>query len=130
MPILNTDNRILSLTDKFTRDITLLGQAFNAEQEWHNIKNNQAQGIAVAKKVGIQFGRPKLEYPENFSDTYNKWKNKEITPATAMEILGLKKTNFYKMVKEFSEERGEICPHRHHYPLNQKTKPAHDYSHE
>ncbi|MCL1820778.1 MAG: recombinase family protein [Oscillospiraceae bacterium] len=103
LPILNTDNRANTLTEKFTRDITLLGQAFNAEQEWHNIKNSQAQGIAIAKKEGKRFGRAKTEYPANFLETYVKWKNKEIKTATAMEVLELSARVFYRMVKEYVE---------------------------
>jgi DNA invertase Pin-like site-specific DNA recombinase len=101
LPILNTDNPALSLTDKLIRDMTLLSQAFNAEQEWHNIKNNQAQGIAIAKKDGKHLGRPKRKLPKKFADTYARWISGEITADMAMKILRLKKTTFYRMVKEY-----------------------------
>jgi len=106
LPILNTDNSILTLTDKFIRDITLLSQAYNAEQDWHYIKTSQAQGIAIAKADGKHLGRPKAKYPENFADIYIKWKNDEITSAMAMEELGLTTTTFYRMIKEFSKYEG------------------------
>jgi len=98
IPILNTDNPLLTLTDKFIRDITLLSQAYSAEQDWQYIKDSQAHGIAIAKKDGKHLGRPKTEYPADFLDIYIKWKNREITSAMAIEILGLTKSTFYRMV--------------------------------
>lgn len=72
-----------------------------AEQERNNILQRQAEGIAAAKAKGKKFGRPGLEYPDNWQEVYSKWKANEITAVNAMELMGVKKTSFYKLVKDF-----------------------------
>lgn len=72
-----------------------------AEQERNTIRTRQTEGIAIAKAKGKHLGRPKAEYPKNFELYYTQWKNKDITAVKAMEFLGLKRTTFYKLVKEF-----------------------------
>ncbi|MCZ0853450.1 recombinase family protein, partial [Brevibacillus laterosporus] len=34
-------------------------------------------------------------------ENYLKWKNREITSVKFMELLGLKKNSFYKIMKEY-----------------------------
>lgn len=34
-------------------------------------------------------------------EAYNKWQAKEITAVKAMDEAGMKKTSFYKMVREY-----------------------------
>ncbi len=72
-----------------------------AEQERNTIRTRQTEGIAIAKAKGKHLGRPKAEYPKNFELYYTQWKNGDITAVKAMELLGLKRTTFYKLVKEF-----------------------------
>lgn len=72
-----------------------------AEEERKKIKTRQAEGIAVAKEKGVRFGRPKVDFPPLWAEIYNKYKNKEISGVEAMRILNLKKTTFYKLVKEY-----------------------------
>lgn len=71
------------------------------EMERENIRQRQAEGIAIAKAQGRHLGRPKAEYPDKWEEVYVKYKNKEITGVKAMELLGLKKTTFYKLKKEW-----------------------------
>ena len=77
-----------------------------AEEERNKIKSRQAEGIAAAKEKGVKFGRPSIEYPKEFIPTYRKWKDGELKAVDAMRLLGLKKTTFYKLVKQY-EENGE-----------------------
>ena len=77
-----------------------------AEEERNKIKSRQAEGIAVAKEKGVKFGRPSIEYPKEFIPTYRKWKEGSLKAVDAMRLLGLKKTTFYKLVKQY-EENGE-----------------------
>lgn len=72
-----------------------------AESERDKIKQRQAEGIEAAKEKGIHMGRPKAEYPIMWEETYSKWRNGEITATKAMEILQLKRTTFYKLVKQY-----------------------------
>ena len=73
-----------------------------AENERVTIKQRQAEGIAVAKSNNVRFGRPKTIIPNNFSDVYKEWKSGNITAKKAMELTGLKRTNFYKIAKEYT----------------------------
>ncbi len=70
-----------------------------AEQERITIRQRQREGIDVAKRQGKHMGRPKLEKPEEWDKYYNMWKSGRITAKKVMEVLGLKKTSFYKLVK-------------------------------
>ena len=77
-----------------------------AEEERNKIKSRQAEGIAAAKEKGVKFGRPSIEYPKEFIPTYRQWKEGSLKAVEAMRLLGLKKTTFYKLVKQY-EENGE-----------------------
>lgn len=77
-----------------------------AEEERKKIKTRQAEGIAAAKDKGIKFGRPRATFPSLWADVYPKYKAKEITGVDAMKILNLKKTTFYKLVKEYERNLG------------------------
>jgi DNA invertase Pin-like site-specific DNA recombinase len=70
-----------------------------AEQERLNIKSRQAEGIAAARLKGKYIGRPEIQYPDNWLEIYKRWESGEITAVKAIEISGLKKNTFYKLVK-------------------------------
>ena len=76
-----------------------------AEHERVSIRSRQAEGIAVlkSKNNGKGIGRPEAEYPDNFKEVYKQWKDKELTAVKSMELLGLKKNTFYKLVKKYEE---------------------------
>ena len=63
----------------------------------------QKEGIAIAKAKGKQFGRPKTEYPKDFCKVYQDWKKNDIQAVDAMRLLNLKKSTFYKLVKELEK---------------------------
>lgn len=71
-----------------------------AENERKAIKKRQAEGIAAAKSNGVAFGRPVVEKPDNWNEVYQRWQAKEITATEAMRLTGVKRTTFYKLVKE------------------------------
>lgn len=85
--------------------LTMIG-AIN-EFERTNLKERQAEGIAIAKAEGKYKGRKEIQKPENFDNVYSKWKNRELTGTKAMEMLGLKRNTFYKLVKEHEESLQE-----------------------
>lgn len=47
--------------------------------------------------------RPKAELNETFVEIYNRWKSGEMTAVSAMKEAGIKKTTFYKLVKDHEE---------------------------
>jgi DNA invertase Pin-like site-specific DNA recombinase len=81
--------------------------SYIAEQERNKILTRQAEGIKVAKAQGKHLGRPKAEYTEAFKVAYTSWKAGEISAVEAMTRANVKKTTFYKLVKEY-EAQGAI----------------------
>lgn len=79
--------------------LTMIG-AIN-EFERQNLLERQREGIIIAKENGKYKGRKKIERPANWKGIYSQYKNREITGATAMSLLGLKRNTFYKLVREY-----------------------------
>lgn len=77
-----------------------------AEQERLTIRKRQREGIEAAKLKGKHLGRPSYELPENFEDVYMRWKAGEITAKEAMQLLGMRKSHFYRKVHEHEHK----CP--------------------
>lgn len=86
-----------------------------AENERITIKSRQAEGLAampldtvsgkkISKKTGRCIGRPPVQFPEDFSKYYKKWKEKELTGVAAMKAMGLKPNSFYKLVHLYENE--------------------------
>lgn len=71
-----------------------------AEQERETIRKRQAEGIEAARQKGKKLGRPALNIPANWKEVYVSWREGEITAKEAMERTGIKRTSFYKLVKE------------------------------
>ena len=82
------------LVGTFLSDIVLQVLSFVAENERSNIRQRQAEGIAAAKAKGIRFGRPPLPLPENFHESYQRWKSGEITCTAAANACGLPLSTF------------------------------------
>ena len=99
-PILDTDTKPSTLIDKYLRDITLLSLAFQAEQEWRNIKDRQKAGIIIAKEKGKPLGRPKIVRTDKEICTIRAWQSGVINLDEAMQKLNLKKSAFYKLAND------------------------------
>lgn len=54
----------------------------------------------MALQSGAAFGRPKATVTEEFKKAYDRWKSGEMTAVKAMQEVGVKKTTFYKLVRE------------------------------
>jgi hypothetical protein len=52
----------------------------------------------------VKFGRPCVEFPENWNNVYSLWKSGSITAVKAIEQMNLKKSSFYKLVKQYEKE--------------------------
>lgn len=72
-----------------------------AEQERETIKQRQREGIDVAKTKGKHLGRPVLELPKDWNRLYKDWKAGTITAVAFMDSIEMKKSTFYKKVKEY-----------------------------
>lgn len=110
MPLLDTSAATSNLDKRFIADLVLQILSYTAEKERENIKKRQAQGIEVmpivdGKKVSLKTGRPtgrpNAQLPEGFEKMYHEWKSGTITATAAMQELNLKRTTFYKLVKQY-----------------------------
>ncbi len=99
MPIASTADKS-DLEKKLIVNIVFELLAYLAEKERLKIKTRQAEGIAAAKAKGVKFGRPSVIIPPGFEEEVRKWRNGEQTATATMTKLGLKRTTFYKLIKE------------------------------
>ena len=105
MPILTmTDN---NLVNRLLSDIILQLLAYVAQTERENLLKRQAQGIEAAKARGVEFGRPKVDTPEDFGTIVYQWKNKEISMHEAVEKSGLSQRTFYRKANILLKENQE-----------------------
>ncbi|MEK5364077.1 recombinase family protein [Peribacillus sp. FSL K6-5616] len=103
MPLLDTTQFKDSL-GTFIADLVLQILSWMAEEERDRIRKRQREGIDVALQKGVPFGRPKAQVTEEFKEVYDFWKAGEMTAVKAMAELGVKKTTFYKLVKEYESD--------------------------
>lgn len=103
MPLLDTTKHKDSM-GSFISDLVLQILSWMADEERERIRKRQREGIDIALKNGKQFGRPKAEPTDEFYQAYGKWKAGEITATAAIEEADMKRTTFYKLVKEIETE--------------------------
>lgn len=103
MPLLDTRQHKDLLGD-FISNLILQVLSYVAQQETDFRKQRQLEGIAIAKEQGKHLGRPKTDCPGDFEQVYTSWKSGEIKAVEAMQQLELKKTTFYKLVKQFEDK--------------------------
>ena len=102
MPLLDT-RRGKDLMGTFLSDIVLQVLSFVSENERHNIKQRQAEGIAIAKAKGVRFGRPPKPVPQNFERVYRQWKESEITGTAAANACEMPLSTFAYKAKEYEK---------------------------
>ena len=98
MPLLDT-RREKNLLGSFISDVVLALLSYVAENERTNIKQRQAEGIRVAKRNGVRFGRPEREIPEEFDRIYELWKNEKISKREAARQLHTNHNTFSNWIK-------------------------------
>jgi DNA invertase Pin-like site-specific DNA recombinase len=105
MPLLNTAKyREMQGLETLISDLVLQLLSYMAEDERKRIKERQKEGIQVALKKGIRFGRKKQEIDERFHAIYTDWKSGKITAVAAMDMLGMKRNTFYRRVAEWEQK--------------------------
>ena len=82
--------------------LTIFGAVAELERDY--IKERQREGIELAKLQGKYRGRKKVGFPKNWNEVYPRYKNREITGTKAINEMNLKKTTFYKLVKEYEQK--------------------------
>lgn len=73
-----------------------------AQAEIEKKEKRQREGIEQMKARGEwdNYGRPRVQKPKNWDEVIKRWRAGEISAVEAMRLTGMKKSSFYKMVKE------------------------------
>ncbi len=99
MPILDTRTN-KDLIGTLISDIVLQLLSYVAQAERENIKQRQAEGIALAKAQGKHLGRFPTPIPDDFYPVYEKWQQRIYTLETASKELGITVSQFRTMIKK------------------------------
>ncbi|WP_312430228.1 recombinase family protein [Lacrimispora sp.] len=99
MPILDTRTN-KDLIGTLISDIVLQLLSYVAQAERENIKQRQAEGIALAKAQGKHLGRFPTPIPDEFYPVYEKWQQRIYTLETASKELGITVSQFRTMIKK------------------------------
>ena len=78
--------------------LTMVGAIYEFERS--NLLERQKEGIAIAKTKGRYKGRKQIDFPKEWNEVYSIWKNRGITGTEAMNRLKLKRSTFYRLIKE------------------------------
>ena len=106
MPLLDT-RRDRDLTGTLISDIVLQLLSYVAQKERENIRQRQAEGIALAKLRGVYKGRKPIEVDkERFEEIFGEVVRGDRTNLSAMRKLGLKKSTYYRFVREYNTKTG------------------------
>lgn len=97
----NPDNNIMLET---INNIIIELYTMMAQQELETREKRQAEGIKKAKERGVKFGRIPVDYPPEWAQIQEMVRNKDISNKRAMEMLGLKKTTYFKLKKAWDNE--------------------------
>lgn len=98
---LDTDDNLMLET---INNIIIELYTMMAQDEIEKREKRQREGIELALKKGVRFGRRKVSYPKEWTSIIELVDKKSISNVRAMEILGLKKTTYYKLLKEYKSK--------------------------
>lgn len=108
MPLLDTRNH-KDLTGTLIADIVLQLLSYVAQKERENIRTRQAEGIAIAKAEGKYKGRKPIDVNiEVFRRLYMDVKRKQRTVSSSIKILGIKRSTWYNLIKEYEDGTGRF----------------------
>lgn len=106
--ILNIPTTLIALDEKnkwlleMVNNIIIEVLGAIAEEERNKIRERQREGIEIAKAKGKYKGRKKIDFPPNWDEVIKDWEVRKIKSKEAMKLLSLKKSTFYKLLKEYN----------------------------
>lgn len=109
IPLIETSDET---TNKLIRDQFIATLSYVAQKETEKRKERQKQGYnALSKneegkligKNGNVVGRPKKDIPKDFGRYYDLMQSGTMKASEIMKILGIKKSRFYTMKKEYEQ---------------------------
>lgn len=95
------DNTMAKMIMETINNMLIELYAAMAQAEVEKKEKRQREGIAAKKARGEwdDYGRPRIQKPQNWDEVIRRWKAGEITAVEAMKQTNLKKTTFYKLAK-------------------------------
>ncbi len=109
--ILNIPTTLIALDEKnkwlleMVNNIIIEVLGAIAEEERNKLRERQREGIEIAKTKGKYKGRKKIDFPSNWGEVIRDWEIRKIKSKEAMELLNLKKSTFYKLLKEYNSKK-------------------------
>lgn len=96
------DNSMASMILETVNHMLIELYAAMAQAEIEKKEKRQREGIEAKKLRGdwSDYGRPTIKKPANWDVVIDKWRAGEISAVEAMKLTGVKKSSFYKLVKE------------------------------
>lgn len=67
----------------------------------------QREGINSARERGVQFGRPRLEVPDEYPRIVKRWQNGEITAEQAAGLMNISRSTFFRRMRGTAQETHE-----------------------
>lgn len=109
VPVINTTIH-KDLLGTLITDVIISILNYETESDYEQRRTDQRQGIDLWKKTGItktgrNYGRPKIELPENWEEIISLVDDNKITKVEAMKRLNLKKNKFYEFYKQQKTEK-------------------------
>ena len=104
-PLLDTRNQVNVVTGKLIAVLVLQILSYVAQIERENTKQRQAEVIRIAKEKGVQFGRPKHEFPEQFEVIYQLWEIGEISRREGGRRLNTHHTTVARWIVRYQHEK-------------------------
>ena len=108
MPLLDTTKTETDLNARFFSEMLLRIVCYCAEIERRNIKKRQMEGIRLAQQAGAAFGRPKMAYPPNIDELFQRFQQGEPTTVLYEECdTEMCLATFRNKLKQYGRELGQ-----------------------
>lgn len=106
MPLLDTRENKGNITGRFISELVLQILSYVAQVERENIRQRQAEGIALAKARGVKFGRPPMPRPDSYERVKEGFLAGKLSRKEAARWLGVSITTFNKWMDQ------DVAAHR------------------
>ena len=92
------ESKLQKMLMEMVNNILIEVLATMAETERDNIRKRQREGIDIALKKGVRFGRPRKDLPSCWPEDKAKWQAGEVTAVSLMKKYGMCSSTFYNKV--------------------------------
>ena len=104
MPVMSTYSPN-DLMRPVVTDLVLQSFTYLFAHQRKNAHDHQAECIEAAKDRGIQFGRPRLNTPEEFAVLAAQCRDGDISAQEAAQRLNISRTTFWRRMREYDAQQ-------------------------